>query len=65
MSEIWEIFIDGACSGNPGEAGIGIVINHEGKTIKEISKVIGEAVSGGSDGSLLKTHHRLVDESTD
>ena len=21
MSEIWEIFIDGACSGNPGEAG--------------------------------------------
>ena len=31
-----EIFVDGACSGNPGEAGIGVVINSDGKTLKKI-----------------------------
>ncbi len=53
MSETWEIFIDGACSGNPGEAGIGIVISHEGKTIKEISKAIGEATNNIAEYSAL------------
>jgi len=45
MSKALEIFVDGACSGNPGEAGIGVVINHDGKTVKEISKAIGEATN--------------------
>ena len=36
-----EIFTDGACSGNPGPAGVGVVIKQDGKTIKEISKYIG------------------------
>jgi ribonuclease HI len=40
-----EIFTDGACSGNPGPAGIGVVIKSEGKTIKEISKYIGEGTN--------------------
>ena len=40
-----EIFTDGACSGNPGPAGVGIVIRHGGKTIREISKPIGEATN--------------------
>jgi len=53
LSEMWEIFIDGACSGNPGEAGIGIVINHGGKTVKEISKVIGEATNNIAEYSAL------------
>jgi len=53
VSEVWEIFIDGACSGNPGEAGIGIVINHEGKTVKEISKAIGEATNNIAEYSAL------------
>ncbi len=36
------IYIDGACIGNPGRAGIGIVIyDGEGEKIKEISKSIG------------------------
>ena len=36
------IYIDGACIGNPGRAGIGIVIyDEEGKKIKEVSKSIG------------------------
>ena len=40
------IYIDGACIGNPGRAGIGIVIyNEEGKKLKEISKSIGMATN--------------------
>jgi ribonuclease HI len=40
-----EIFTDGACSGNPGPAGIGVVIKEDGKIIKEISKSIGNATN--------------------
>ena len=40
-----EIFVDGACSGNPGPAGIGVVIKRGSKTIAEISKPIGEATN--------------------
>jgi len=53
LSEILEIFIDGACSGNRGEAGIGIVISREGKVIKEISKAIGEATNNIAEYSAL------------
>ena len=45
MNPDLEIFIDGACKGNPGEAAIGLVINKEGKKIKEVSKAIGEATN--------------------
>ena len=38
-----EIYIDGASKGNPGPAGIGVVICRTGKTIKNISQYIGEA----------------------
>jgi ribonuclease HI len=48
-----EIFIDGACSGNPGEAGIGIVINSDGKTVKKISKAIGQATNNIAEYSAL------------
>ncbi len=48
-----EIFVDGACSGNPGEAGIGVVINRQGKTIKEISRAIGEATNNIAEYSAL------------
>jgi len=53
LSAMLEIFIDGACSGNPGEAGIGIVINRGGKTIKAISKAIGEATNNIAEYSAL------------
>ena len=36
-----EIHIDGACSGNPGEAAIGVIIRRDGQVIKEIAKSIG------------------------
>ena len=40
-----EIYSDGACSGNPGPAGIGIVIRENGKILKEVSKYLGEATN--------------------
>ena len=43
--KVFEIFTDGACSGNPGNASVGVVIFDNGKKIKEISKEIGEATN--------------------
>ncbi len=45
MSYKLEIFTDGACSGNPGPAGVGVVILHDGKVVKEISQPIGDATN--------------------
>jgi len=36
-----ELFIDGASQGNPGEAGVGVVICNNGEVIKNFSKPIG------------------------
>ncbi len=41
----FEIYTDGACSGNPGPAGIGFVIRENGKIIKECAKGIGAATN--------------------
>lgn len=41
MSSLLEIFTDGACSGNPGPAGVGVVISKDGQVIKRVSKFIG------------------------
>lgn len=51
--DILEIFVDGACSGNPGPAGIGLVIKRGGKTVAEISKPIGEATNNIAEYSAL------------
>ncbi len=45
MKEELEIFIDGASSGNPGEASVGVVINQDHKRVKEISQSIGHATN--------------------
>jgi len=46
MSEkIFEIFTDGGASGNPGPAGIGVVIREGGQIVIEISKSIGDATN--------------------
>ncbi len=45
MSKTLEIFIDGACKGNPGPAAVGVVITDNGKTVKNISKAIGHATN--------------------
>ena len=39
------LYTDGACSGNPGPAGIGVVVQQEGAVIKEISRFIGAATN--------------------
>lgn len=53
MSELLEIAVDGACSGNPGRAGIGVVIRRNGEIIKEISRAIGEATNNIAEYSAL------------
>lgn len=45
MRKEFVIFTDGACSGNPGEAAIGVVIRHDDKVVTEISQTIGEATN--------------------
>jgi len=47
------IFVDGACSGNPGPAAIGVVINQGEKRLKEISRSIGEATNNIAEYSAL------------
>ena len=53
MSKTLKIFIDGACRGNPGPAGIGIVFFDGKKNLKEISKAIGEATNNIAEYSAL------------
>lgn len=37
-----KVYTDGACSGNPGKAGIGIVLIYQDNTIEKISQYIGD-----------------------
>jgi ribonuclease HI len=48
------VFTDGACSGNPGPAGIGIVLRH-GEHIKEISRYIGMATNNIAELEAIRT----------
>ncbi len=45
LSQRWEIFIDGACHGNPGEAAVGVVVRSNGYVIKSLSQAIGRATN--------------------
>jgi len=40
-----EIFTDGGCSGNPGPAAIGVVIKEGARTIKTLSRAIGQGTN--------------------
>ena len=44
MKEL-EIYIDGASQGNPGAAGIGVIICKDGEVLKNISNYIGRATN--------------------
>jgi ribonuclease HI len=48
------IFTDGACSGNPGPAGIGIVMRYKGHE-KEISRHIGQATNNIAELEAIRT----------
>ena len=45
MRNALHIFTDGGAIGNPGPAGVGIVIKKQGKTIKKFAKYIGETTN--------------------
>jgi ribonuclease HI len=49
-----QVFTDGACSGNPGPAGIGIVLRYKGKE-KEISEYIGSATNNIAELEAIRT----------
>ncbi len=45
LSKLVEMFVDGACFGNPGLAGVGVVVYEDGKIAKKLSRFIGEATN--------------------
>ena len=47
------IYVDGASSGNPGPAGVGVVICERGEVIKNISSYIGSATNNVAEYSAL------------
>lgn len=47
------IFTDGGARGNPGPAGIGVVIKSGGKTVKEYGKYIGETTNNQAEYQAL------------
>jgi ribonuclease HI len=48
------IYTDGACSGNPGPAGIGVVLDYKGRR-KEISRFIGMATNNIAELEAIRT----------
>jgi ribonuclease HI len=48
-----EIFTDGGCSGNPGPAAIGVVIQKGGNTVKTISRAIGQGTNNVAEYTAL------------
>lgn len=44
-SSTLDIFTDGACSGNPGQAAIGVVITKDGQPVSRLSQSIGSATN--------------------
>ena len=55
MKRQLEIFIDGACHGNPGEGAVGVVLLEHGKTVKEISAAIGRVTNNVAEYQALIT----------
>ena len=57
-----EIFTDGGCSGNPGEAAIGVVIKNGGKTVKTVALSIGQGTNNIAEykGLILGLQEALV-----
>src|SRR3989338_2057883 len=47
------MYIDGASEGNPGKAGIGVVICEEAQVIKNLSKFIGQATNNVAEYAAL------------
>lgn len=52
-TEDLEIYIDGAASGNPGPAGIGVVVLRDNYPVKNISEPIGQATNNTAEYTAL------------
>ena len=50
-----EVYIDGASRGNPGESGVGVVINFENSEKKEIKKYLGIGTNNQAEYTALIT----------
>lgn len=48
-----DIYIDGAARGNPGPAGIGVVITQDGRVLKNISRFIGHKTNNVAEYTAL------------
>ena len=48
-----DIYIDGAAKGNPGPAGIGVVICQDGQVLKNVSKFIGNTTNNVAEYTAL------------
>lgn len=48
-----DIYIDGASKGNPGPAGVGIIISNNGEVIKNISEYIGNTTNNFAEYTAL------------
>lgn len=61
-----EVYIDGASRGNPGESGIGIVINFEDGNKKHIKKYLGIATNNQAEyNALINALKNLSEYSSD
>jgi ribonuclease HI len=47
------VYTDGACRGNPGDCGIGIIAKENGKTVFEISEYFGKGTNNVAEYSAL------------
>lgn len=53
------VYTDGACSGNPGPAGIGVVLRYKGKS-KEISRFLGQATNNIAELEAIKVGLKAI-----
>lgn len=43
--KMYQVYTDGGARGNPGPSGVGVVIVHDGQTVKTLSNYIGEGTN--------------------
>lgn len=49
------VHVDGASKGNPGLAAVGVAVSRQGRTLKEIAQVIGQATNNEAEYTALIT----------
>lgn len=57
-----EVYVDGASRGNPGPAGIGVVISSEGREVRKFKQFIGHATNNEAEYRALLAALKLARE---